>query len=882
LRFFEPLFRNRFDAFPPKPQSTETIVKMRKNLPHKLPMALAGVLAVQSISAIGLGAGQSVRAQNPNPAGGLSTVAPNAVGLSPAHLTHIDQIVEAEIARKQLPGAVVLVGRQGKIVWRRAYGLRALEPQAESMTTDTIFDLASLTKVVATATSVLILAERGLIRLGDPVERYIPEFAQNGKKNITVEQLLTHRSGLIPDNDIKDYEQGPEKAIENIFRLTPLSAAGSKFIYSDVNFIVLGELVKRVGGKPLDEFAAENIFRPLGMKDTGFRPAPGLKSRIAPTEKRANSPDAPVVQVAEIAQATPKPGGEKAPETEQSKDHWMRGEVHDPRSYLLGGVAGHAGLFSTADDLAVFCQMMLNRGEFRSARILSPLVAARMTEGRVSGGNGVDGIVRGLGWDIATGFSGNRGDFFPVGSFGHTGFTGTGLWIDPTSETFVVFLSNRVHPKLDPKTPADVGSLRGRVASVVAASILAPPYAGAEETERRPVASVERTLAQTPRMSSAPTLMTAMNGIDVLVRDQFAALRGKRIGLITNHTGRNREGSTTIDLLFKAPGVKLTTLFSPEHGIRGQLDQPNVANTTDEKTGLPVYSLYGETRTPTAEMLKDVDALVFDIQDIGARFYTYISTLGMALEAAGKNSKSFIVLDRVNPINGEDVEGSLADLDKLTFTSYHPIPVRHGMTVGELAQLFNKERAFNADLQVIRVEDWKRSLWYDETGLEWINPSPNMRSLTEATLYPGVGLLEVTNISVGRGTDTPFELVGTPWIDGRKLAEALNRAGLAGVRFVPVRFTPKSSVHQGVECGGVNIIVADRSSFDPVVTGLEIAVQLKTLFPKDFSVEKFNRLLVNQKVFDAFRQGADARALKQLWEPDLESFRAVRKKYLLY
>lgn len=855
---------------------------MRNAFPNKTPMALAGVLAAQSLLGL-LGAAQIGRAQNPSVAGGLSTVAPTAVGLSPAHLTHIDQIVEAEIARKQLPGAVVLVGRQGKIVWRRAYGLRAIEPQPETMTTDTIFDLASLTKIVATSTSIMILVERGLIRLGDPVERYIPEFAQNGKKNITVEQLLTHRSGLIADNDIKDYDQGPEKAIENIFRLTPLSAAGSKFLYSDVNFIVLGELVKRIGGKPLDEFAAENIFKPLGMNDTGFRPAANLKSRIAPTEKRPNGPpNGPVVAAAPPAPKPEAEGQAKAPEAEQANEHWMRGEVHDPRSYLLGGVAGHAGLFSTADDLAIYCQMMLNRGEFRSRRILSPLTVARMTEGRASGGNGADGVVRGLGWDIATGFSGNRGDFFPIGSFGHTGFTGTGLWVDPSSETFVVFLSNRVHPRLDPKKPADVGSLRGRVASVVAASIVSPPYGGDNEGERRPVASAERTMAGQARMASSPALSMALNGIDVLVRDQFAPLRGKRIGLITNHTGRNRDGVSTIDLLSKAPDVKLTALFSPEHGIRGMLDQPNVASTTDEKTGLPIYSLYGETRTPTPEMLKDVDALVFDIQDIGSRFYTYISTLGMALEAAAKNNKLFIVLDRVNPINGEDVEGGVADLDKLTFTSYHPIPVRHGMTVGELAQLFNKERAFNANLQVIRVEDWKRSLWFDETGLEWTNPSPNMRSLTEATLYPGIGLLEVTNVSVGRGTDTPFEIVGAPWIDGRKLAEALNRAGLAGVRFIPVRFTPKSSVHQGVECGGVNIIVSDRTSFEPVVTGLEIAVQLKTLFPKDFSVEKFNRLLVNQKVFDAFRQGSDAKALKQLWEPDLESFRAVRKKYLLY
>jgi len=777
----------------------------------------------------------------------LLTSDPAAVGMSAATLAHLDEIIEGEIAKKQLPGAVVIAGRKGKVVWRRAYGNRAVEPAPEQMTADTIFDVASLTKVVATATSMMILVERGLVRLGDPVSRYIPEFGEMGKRNITVEQLLTHRSGLIPDNDINDYERGPEEAIRNIWKLAPLAEAGSKFIYSDVNYIVLAELVKRLSGKPIDQFAAENIFRPLGMKDTGYKPDASLISRVAPTEKR----------------------GEK----------WMRGEVHDPRAYLLGGVAGHAGLFSTADDLAIYCQMILNQGEFHGARILSPMGVGRMTEARPTGGNAVDGSARGVGWDIFTGYSANRGDLFPIGSFGHTGFTGTGLWLDPSSETFVVFLSNRVHPRLDPKKPADVTSLRGRVASVVAASVITPPFAGSAgdwETGRQ--GGLRGVQSPSPHVA----LSNSLNGIDVLKRDGFASLKDKRVGLLTNHTGHDRDGNSTIDLLHKAPGVKLVALFSPEHGIRGALDQPNISNSTDEKTGLPIYSLYGDTKAPTAEALKEIDTLVFDIQDVGARFYTYISTLGLALEAAAKNKKSFVVLDRVNPINGQNVEGPLADPDKLSFIAHHPIPIRHGMTVGELAQLFNKERNINADLHVVRVEGWRRSQWFDSTGLVWINPSPNMRSLTEASLYPGVCLLEPTNVSVGRGTDTPFEVIGAPWIDGRKLAEALNGAKLPGVRFVPIRFTPKSSVHKDVECGGVNIILTNRDLFEPVGAGLEMAAQLKKLFPKDFLIERFNRLLVNQKVFDAFRQGSDARAMRQVWEPELDAFRAIRSKYLLY
>jgi uncharacterized protein YbbC (DUF1343 family)/CubicO group peptidase (beta-lactamase class C family) len=832
------------------------LIEAKQTMLRKLPAFSAVALICTMIA-------QMLFAQN-NLSGPVPpTAAPTAVGMSPTHLAYLDDAIEAEIARKQLPGAVVVVGRQGKLVWRRAYGKRALEPQQEAMTTDTIFDLASLTKVVATATSVMILVERGLIRLGDPVARYIPEFAQAGKQSITVEQLLIHRSGFMPDNDIKDYEQGPEQAMLNIWKLAPIAAPGTKFIYSDVNFIVLAELVKRVSGKPLDQFAAENIFRPLGMKDTGFKPDAALKPRIAPTEKRGG------------AQLVPSTG-----EKTEGEEHWMRGEVHDPRSYLLGGVAGHAGLFSTADDLAIYCQMILNRGEYQGQRILSPLTVARMTQPREVGGNGGDGNWRALGWDYYTSYSANRGDLFPVGSFGHTGFTGTGIWIDPASETFIVFLSNRVHPRLDadPSKRADVTALRGRVASIVAASIVAPPFAlgdGASDIlakARNEQPSPNRRVAQSTQV---------LNGIDVLIKENFAALKGRRVGLITNHTGRDRDGNSTIDILFKAPDVKLVALFSPEHGIRGVLDE-KVADSVDEKTKLPIYSLYGETRKPTPQMLQGIDTLVFDIQDIGARFYTYTSTMGLALEVAAQQKLRFVVLDRVNPINGVDVEGPLADADKLSFVAHHQIPVRHGMTEGELAQLFNKERGLNADLQIIRVQDWRREQWYDETGLVWISPSPNMRSLTEATLYTGVCLLEPTNVSVGRGTNTPFEVIGAPWIDGRKLAAALNQANLPGVRFVPLRFKPTASVHKDVDCGGVNLIITNRAEFEPVLTGLEMIAQLFKLYPREFDWNKLPRLLVNQAVFEAIKQGADGRALKQVYAQDLESYRAIRRKYLLY
>lgn len=370
-------------------------------------------------------------------------------------------------------------------------------------------------------------------------------------------------------------------------------------------------------------------------------------------------------------------------------------------------------------------------------------------------------------------------------------------------------------------------------------------------------------------------------GIDMLEAKAFAPLQGKRIGLITNHTGLNRDGKATVDLLHEAKEVRLAALFSPEHGVRGALDE-NVPDSKDQKTGLPVYSLYGERTRPTPEQLHGLDILVYDIQDIGTRFYTYISTLGNCLEEATKHSLPFFVLDRPNPIGGEDIEGPLADPDRLSFTAYHPLPIRHGLTVGELAQLFNAEKKLGARLEVVPVTGWRRTEFWDATNLTWTNPSPNMRSLTQALLYPGIGLLETTNLSVGRGTDTPFEVIGAPWLDGRRLAAELNARELPGVRFVPIRFTPKSSVHAKEPCGGINLIITCRTRFVPVYTGLVIAETLRRLFPNEWHVQAYNKLLVNKAAFDALQQGATAETLTHSWQQEIEAFRARRRPYLFY
>ncbi len=790
--------------------------------------------------------------------------APATLGMSAQRLARMDGAIQASIAKKELPGAVVLVARHGRVAWRKAYGSRAVEPQREAMTTDTIFDLASLTKIVATATSIMILVEQGKVRLSDAAIEFIPEMKGGGRDAITIEQLLTHTAGFAPDFDLRERWTGYDEAIKRLYREPLRNQPGARFVYSDINYIALGEVVRRVSGQMLDEFARKNIFVPLGMRETGFNPAATLTSRIAPTEKRRG-------QMNYLGDS----GENAGPQGEQ----WLRGQVHDPTSSRMNGVAGHAGLFSTADDLAIFCQMIVNGGAYNGVRILSPMGVATMTRPRAIAENG---SARGLGWDVATSFSSNKGDLFPLGSFGHTGFTGTSMWIDPASDSFVVFLSNRVHP--DGK--GDVGPLRGRVASIVASSITDTSVSKAREESSQAAAEL---LAGVARLNSNSARAAGneaadaqvLTGIDVLERDGFKQLAGLRIGLVTNQTGRDRAGRSTIDILFKATGVKLSALFSPEHGIRGLADE-KVSDTKDEQTGLPIFSLYGESRRPKAEQLKELDALVYDIQDVGVRFYTYITTLGYVIEEAGKAKLPIFVLDRPNPINGNDVEGPIADADKLSFTAYHTLPVRHGLTIGELARLYNDERHLNADLRVIKMENWRRAMWFDSTGLTWINPSPNMRSLTEAALYPGIGLLETTNLSVGRGTDTPFELIGAPWLDGQKLASYLNERRISGVRFIPVRFTPASSVFRNEQCGGINILITNRAQFQSVLTGVEIAVALHRLFPADWKVDSYARLLVNANALERLKRGESAADIMRSSETSLENFRRVRARALLY
>jgi uncharacterized protein YbbC (DUF1343 family)/CubicO group peptidase (beta-lactamase class C family) len=767
-----------------------------------------------------------------------------ASSAAPVRLTAVDSIIQQAIADHNIPGAVLVVGHDGKIIYRKAYGARSLEPRRELMTVDTIFDMASLTKVVATTTAVMQLVELGKVRLNDPVTKYLPDFAQNGKEDITIRQLLTHYSGLAPDIELTPAFDSKESAFRLAFSEAPTQAPGSGFIYSDTNFIMLGALVEKMSGETLDVYTAKRVFQPLKMTHTRFLPPSAWKPKIAPTEY-------------------------------DEHEHMLRGVVHDPRAQRMGGVAGHAGLFSTGDDLAKFAQALLNGGD----GILSSLAVTKMTQPEQPPSAPV---LRGFGWDIDSPFSSNRGDFLPVGSYGHTGFTGTSMWIDPTTKSYIILLTNSVHPR----GKGNAVGLRVKVATEIAAAL--PLTADEKDALRwKSITGYNEALSAERRMSARNGAVK--NGIDVLEQRGFDVLKAaegkKHVGLVTNQTGVDAAGKRTIDALAGAPGVSLDAIFSPEHGVTGTLDTTDINNSKDAATGVPVYSVYGGSdaaRRPQPEVLRTLDAIVFDIQDAGTRFYTYETTLGYFLEAAAKAGIEMIVLDRPNPITGSFVQGPPTDAGQESFTNYWTVPVRHGMTMGELAKMFNVERGVNAKLTVVQMDGWQRGDWFDSTGLEWVNPSPNLRSVTEAALYPGVALVEGTNISVGRGTDTPFELVGAPWIKSKELAAYLNARGIGGVRFVPMAFTPSSSIYSGQACQGVNIVLTDRNGLDAPELGMELAAALIKLYANDWKVEKMRPLLVNHNVYEALATGQDPRRIAQDWRDELDKFQKVREKYLIY
>lgn len=743
---------------------------------------------------------------------------------SPADLAHqdwtpIDAAVRAQIAAGQLPGAVMVFGDADHVWLRRAWGRRATVPRDEAMTPETVFDLASLTKVVATTTAVLQLVERGRLQLDMPVAHYWPAFGTNGKREITVRQLLAHRSGLRADLDLRNAWSGREEALNRVCAEALIDAPDARTIYSDINFIVLGELVRRVAGMPLEAYARRHIFAPLGMRDTGFHPPAALEPRIAPTEVLAGMP--------------------------------LRGVVHDPTARRMGGVAGHAGLFGTADDLARFAQGLL-----RNRRILSAAsIAAMQSPQGPDGGSDA----RGLGWELAPPLVANRDELVPHGAVGHTGYTGTGLWIDFVQRRFVVLLSNRVHFA----GGGDARPLRRQVLALLAS--LAPPLDAPDR--------------------AAPDLPRVATGIDVLRAQGYAPLAGHRIGLITHLAAIDSRGWRTIDRLRWAPHVTLVKIFSPEHGLYGDVEGM-VPSGVEPFSGLPLLSLYGAAKHPDAAMLQDIDSLVFDVQDAGARFFTYGSTLAEAMEVAAENGLRFVVLDRPDPIRADRVGGPILDVGRRSFTGQPGLPVQPGMTMGELARWFQAEirgrRGLDVDLQVIAMQGYQRSMWFDQTGLDWVPPSPNLRTPGAAALYPGVGMIEGANVSVGRGTAHPFERVGAPWIDAERLADSLNDRAPTGLRFTAIEFTPDAGPFNGQLCHGVRIEVLDRDSLDAPLLGTLLASTLFRLWPQEFKLDAIDSMLGSQQALQELRDGIAPRTSMAHWQARLDEFRALRRQILLY
>ena len=755
----------------------------------------------------------------------------------------LDKIVQDAIAAGSAPGAVLLVGHNGAHVYRKAFGHLTTAANAEPMTPDTIFDLGALTEVVATTTCVMRLEQLGQIKLNDPVAKYIPDFAQGGKEDITVRMLLTHYSGLPPDLDLKESWNGSDEGYTRVNAAKLINASGSTFVYSDIGFVVLGELVQKVSGMPLDQYAQTYIFGPLGMTNTRFSPPQAWQSRIAPTQR------------------------------DEHTGLTLRGTVHDPTARQMNGVAGNAGLFSTADDLAKFAQAMLNGG----GGVLSPLTVEKMTTPQQPANLP---SVRGLGWDMDSPFSSNRGELLPVGSFGHTGFTGTSLWIDPTTNTYIILLTNSVQFKT-----GSVIALRTDVANAVAAALQLEP-SQQEKTRLARITGYNETQMAARRIIVRNGKV--LNGIDVLEERQFEPLKipnvtKPRIGLVTNQTGVDAKGRRTIDVLARASGMQLTAIFAPEHGLTGS-DTSTSANPKDGATGVPIYSVWGDSdakRRPPLETIRNLDVLVFDLQDTGVRFSSYETTLGYFLECAGKLKKPIIVLDRPNPLTGAYVQGPISDPQESS-TNYASLPIRHGMTIGELAKMFNEEKHLDADLTVIPMRGWLRGDWFDSTGTLWMNPTPEIRNLEQAALYPGVALVEATNVSVGRGTDAPYQLIGSPYFLAKELAAYLNARNIGGVRCVPTSFTPAAGPYARRECFGVNILVTNREQFNAPGLGFELAAALHKLYPLGYDLGHMAQIVASKADTTALQAGEDPNRIRQADDEKLQQFQDLRAKYLLY
>lgn len=760
---------------------------------------------------------------------GLCLALSSAACAQPLDWAPLDAAVRGQIAAGTVPGAVAVIGDADHVWLRQAWGLRSAGPSPELMTVDTVFDLASLTKVVCTTIAVLQLAERDQLDLDVPVARYWPAFAAGGKSAITARQLLSHSSGLRPGLSLQAAD-GPGQVQDRLLAERPVAAAGSRLVYSDLNFLALGLLVQRIAGRPLDRQCEARVFRPLGMRDTGFRPPASLRPRIAPTEPSGSG--------------------------------WLRGTVHDPTARAAGGVAGNAGLFGTADDLARFAQALLRHGG------MTPLFRGTVAELQRPQGASSATTWHGLGWQLLPPLQAERESLVPLGAVGHTGYTGTGLWIDFTHRRFVVLLTSRLHPD----GRGDARPLRRQVLALVAS--LHPIDDAPAAPPDRPVPGPDDGTA------------TVWTGIDVLRQQGYAALRGKKVGLVTHAAAIDRHGWRTLDRLRHAPGVQLVRVFTPEHGLNADTEG-RVASGREAFSGLPLVSLYGASTRPAPEALAGLDVLVIDLQDAGARFYTYLATLGESLRAAARAHLKVIVLDRPDPAGADRVAGPMLDPARRSFTAYTTLPVQHGMTLGELARYLaaelQAEEGLSVDLDVVAMRGYRRSMAFAQTGLDWVPPSPNLRRPVTALLYPGVAWVEGAAVSVGRGTDHPFEWVGAPWVDGSRLAQRLQAEALPGVAFRAIEFVPlEGTPYGGQRCRGVAIHITDPAAFDAALLGAALLQALDRSGPDSFHAERTLGMVGSASTLRQLRDGLSPREARSRWEADWGDFTRRREAALLY
>lgn len=746
----------------------------------------------------------------------------------------IDEAIAAEIADGHLAGAVVVTGDADGVRVRVAHGLRVTGEHVEPMTTDTVFDLASLTKPVATAVAIMQLAERGMLSLDAPAARYWPAFGAHGKDGITIRQLLAHVSGLPAGVSSSRALRSRTAVLADVVAMAPVAPPGTRVRYSDINYVALGEIVRRVSHRTLDAWCAAHVFGPLRMTRTLFRPAAPMRARVAPTVVRDGRA--------------------------------LRGRVHDPVAAAMGGVAGNAGLFASADDLARFARMLLNGGALGPTRVLTTRsVAALETPATLD----AQGDLHTPGWAVGPPLVANRYRLPPVGALQHLGYTGTALWIDPATRRFAIVLTSRLYPD----ETGTAMPLRALVLGIVSSG--AEPVTPSQIATRVP--AMAAAVAQALRLPASRGPVLA--GIDVLAASGFAAVAGKRIALVTNRSGFDRLGRRTVDLLAQAPGARLVALFAPEHGLGTDVDE-TFGDTADPATGVVVYSLYGEHRRIAPALLADADVLVIDLQDAGVRFFTYLATLGYALEAGATAHLPVIVLDRPDPLGGDAFGGPVADAGPATFTGYYPLPLQPGMTLGELARLFNDRLHIGAALDVVPMANYVRAMRFDDTGLGWVPPSPNLRDGAALSLYPETGLVEGAAVSVGRGTAMPFGVVGAPWIDARILVDDL-RAMRLGATFSPVRFVPAEGPYRGRLCEGVRIERLSGATRAGEI-GLALALALHRRYPSRFRIDAIRASVGSREVADMLEAGRSLDDIERVVDAQDAAFARERAAFLRY